>query len=90
MRSYDVKCNSCGHEDEQFIGDKEEFEPCSQCGGEVRRIFSKMTFKLIDNPKTQMVGWSHNSYAHNCYWDEFKEKRYNQKMDVIPPDADPD
>ena len=90
MRTYDVKCNDCGYEDEQFLSDKEEeLQLCSQCGGTVNRIFTKMTFKLIDDVKTQMVGWAHNNYNKNMYWEEFRKKRYEEKKDVRPPDEDP-
>lgn len=67
MRIYDVVCDSCEFEDEQFLDDNEEFYPCPRCKGTVRRIFTKMTFKLFNDPKSQMVGWGHNNYNHNRY-----------------------
>lgn len=39
MAKYDVKCDTCGHIEEQEHGMMEDHEPCSKCGGKVSTYF---------------------------------------------------
>lgn len=79
LKIYDTECKECGQIIEQLLEAEEDPKDCPVCQGETQRIFSKMNFKLIYDNKTQMCGWSHNNYAHNCYWDEVKEERRKGK-----------
>lgn len=85
---YDTECKECGQVIEQLLDDKENPEDCPVCQGKMERIFTKMHFKLIYDNKTQMCGWSHNNYAHNCYWDEYRKAKAEGK-DVRPATEDP-
>ena len=82
LRYYDVKCKSCGEISEQFIDTKEGFDKC-KCGGDVERIYSKFTFKLLYDNKKDTVGWSYNNYERSRYWDDIKKERAKGR-DVRP------
>ena len=50
LKAYDVECKECGKVEEQFIDHREEsFEPCSECGCKMKRIFNSCNFSLISN-----------------------------------------
>lgn len=89
LKSYDTYCKECDYVMEQFIDNEENFENCPECGGEMKRYYgSKFNFKLIDDPKSQMCGWSHNNYAHNRYWDDYRAAK-KEGRDVRPYGEDP-
>lgn len=71
---YDTECKKCGNIEEQYI-ENGSFLPCSKCGGEIRRIFSKFNFKLIYNNKTDVCAWGDNNYETSQYWSKVKEAR---------------
>jgi predicted nucleic acid-binding Zn ribbon protein len=64
---FDVQCEECKKIEEIFIDDKEDFPTCSECEGEVKRIFTKFNFKLIYNNKTDMCAWGDNGYDSSQY-----------------------
>lgn len=85
FKTYDVQCQKCGYETEILIDDKEDFPSCGECGGEVKRIYTSMNFKLIYNNKTDMCSWGDHGYATSQYWSKIKEERAKGK-DVKSPD----
>ncbi|MHA1342369.1 MAG: FmdB family zinc ribbon protein [Promethearchaeota archaeon] len=64
MRIADYRCESCESEQEVFISDIEMFPPiaeCEVCGGECRRIFSRIAV-ICHQGK---CGNSKNGYTSN-------------------------
>lgn len=83
IKTYDVECKECGNIEEQWVENNEEFEPCSLCGGEVKRTYSSFHFKLLYDNKKDTVGWSFNNYETSKYYDEVNAERKKGK-DVEP------
>ena len=83
LKYYDVKCTKCNCIEEQLVESGEKFEPCRNCGGEVKRAYTSFNFKLLYDPKKDRVGWSFNDYGESHYWDEVKAEREKGK-DVKP------
>ena len=75
IKAYDVICKECENIEEQWINTGEEFEKCSKCGGEMKRLYTNFNFKLKYDPKKDSVGWSFNNYERSKYWDEMKQAR---------------
>ena len=90
LKAYDVECKECGKVEEQFIDHREEsFEPCSECGCEMKRIFDSCNFKLLYDPKKDRVGWAFNNYGESQYWRDFRKARYEEGRDVRPANEEP-
>ncbi len=67
LRIYDTQCTECNHIQEQFKEDSEEFDSCELCGSSVKRIFTCMNFKLLYDPKKDLVSWSNERYQTSQY-----------------------
>jgi len=79
IRIYDTECVKCGYEEEQFKDDDKSFSRCPLCGKEMKKVFNKMTFKLLYNPKKDICAWSNENYATSQYWRYVKEEREKGK-----------
>ena len=82
MRIYDVECIKCGHVEEQWVEDN-KFQPCSKCGGSVKRLFSTFNFKLVYDNKKDMCSWGYSGYSSSRYWEDIKKEKAKGK-DVHP------
>lgn len=83
LKIYDVKCDKCGKECEIWIDSKNDMPNCSECGGQVYRIYSTFNFKLKYDNKKDTVGWSFNNYEKSRYWDDVNAERAKGR-DVKP------
>ena len=73
LRSYDIICCECDSVEDIFMESGDKLPQCSMCGGETKRLFSSMNFKLGYNNKTDVCGWSDTGYASSQYWKHVKE-----------------
>jgi putative FmdB family regulatory protein len=74
MPIYDVHCEKCNENIEEWLKMDEEPRPCENC--KQRRVkLPGGYFKLVYNNKTQICGWSDNNYETNRYWSEVKKAR---------------
>ena len=69
LKSYDIICDVCDNVEEVFIdsGAGEKYPKCSMCGGEMKRMFSSINFKLKYDNKTDVCGWADTGYASSQY-----------------------
>lgn len=74
-RLYDSECVKCNHILEQFAENEDSFILCPLCGHKMKRLFSKMSFKLIYDNKKDMCAWGDNNYETSQYWSKVKEAR---------------
>lgn len=79
LRIYDCECQSCGRIEEQLAEDTKELTPCSNCGHEMKRIFTSFNFRLKYDNKTDMCGWGVHGYERSAYWDNVKKARETDK-----------
>ena len=67
LKIFDTKCLKCDFEAEIMIDD-DVLPKCEKCGGELTKLFSKMNYKLIYDPKKDLCGWAGDGYANSQYW----------------------
>ena len=80
LKSYDIICDVCDNVEEVFIDSGEKYPKCSMCGGEMKRMFSSMNFKLNFNSRQDYCGWADTGYASSQYWRHVKEA--NEKTGI--------
>lgn len=86
FKIYDTECTSCGEIIEQTIEDNEEIGNCPICGGDMKRIFTTMNFKLLYNNKTDVCGWAAHGYEESQYYKNVKEARARGENVKSPDD----
>lgn len=85
LKSYDTECVDCKEMIEQFVEDLSELKSCPICGGDTKRIFTSMNYKLIYNNKTDCCGWGAHNYESSQYWSQIRKMR-EKGHDVKSPD----
>lgn len=83
MPIFDCECKECGQITEQFLKTDEQPLECPVCKGETKRVFTKMTFKLVYNNKTDVCAWGADNYETSQYWSKVNEAR-DRGEDVKP------
>ena len=83
LKIFDVRCESCGNTEEQWLESPDSREPCTVCSGNTIREFTKFTFELKYDPKKDTVGWGVHGYNESHYWDDVKKER-SAGRDVKP------
>ncbi|MFW6014978.1 MAG: hypothetical protein ACOCRK_00915 [bacterium] len=66
LKYYDTICEECGKTKEQLIESTDKFEKC-ECGGKMKRCYTKFTFKLKYDNKKDICGWSCHGYERSRY-----------------------
>lgn len=67
MPIYDVKCDNCNYEEEQFLKINENPKNCPKCNNKMEKLCTCKTFKLIYNNKKDICGWSSENYDNSQY-----------------------
>ena len=75
LKIYDCECQGCGNIEERISEDGVNFDPCSNCGEEMKRIFTSFNFRLKYNNKTDVCSWGNHGYETSQYWKDVKEAR---------------
>ena len=75
LKLFDTKCTECNQIIEQYTENNKDLNPCPVCGAEMEKIFSKMNFKLLYDPKKDLVSWGNEGYSESQYWKEVKRLR---------------
>jgi putative FmdB family regulatory protein len=73
MPIYDYYCESCGEELTDVYAKVSDIIKCKQCGAILKRATNCHSFKLLYDPKKDIVGWSFNNYERSQYWDQCKK-----------------
>lgn len=80
MPIYDTICDNkrCENVVEQFLGIEEDPKNCLLCGNPMSKIPGGH-FKLMYNPKKDMVAWGNEGYNTSMYWSEVRKQRAEGK-----------
>jgi putative FmdB family regulatory protein len=77
MPIYDVYCEKCGHEEiDVYMNVNDDNPICPLCRLEMVRAANTGHFKLLYDPKKDLVDWDGN---RSRYYDEYKKQKAEGK-----------
>lgn len=90
MILYDFECTECGKVFEDFVDNSSILVvKCKICSKKAKRIFPQKSpsFKLVYNPKTDMVDWNGNRTRYYDEYNKMKKEGKNPRIPALDGDA---